>query len=123
MSIEAALAELTAAVKENTAMLKGIGKAASGGTAATGTKPTTTKPKGPTKETVAEKFGEFLNVTDKTERKNRIALMGKLNSYFEVAKVTDADPSKWPEALELLAKMEAGEDPFDDDAGAGESLV
>jgi len=128
MSLEERISELTAAVKEQTALLKGIGAAAKAGTttAAAGTKPATAPKKktGPTQEDVAARFGAYLAVTDKAERKERIAMMGKLNAHFEVAKITEADPTVWPDALAMLDKMEAGEDPFEDEGGGeGESLV
>lgn len=125
MSIEAEIKALTAAVTENTATLKALGAAALKGGAGTasGTKPATTKPKGPTQKDIADKFGEYVNVTDKAVRKERIAMLTKVNSHFNVAKITDATPEQWVEALEILEKLNAGEDPFDDDDGAGEALV
>lgn len=132
MSLEQKIEALTAAVEANTAMLQGIakagGKAAAASTETTkpaGTKPagTTKKKTGPTQEEVAERFGAYLKVSDKDERKERIANMGKINAHFEVAKITDAEPAQWKEALEMLDKLEAGEDPFDDDGDEGEGSL
>lgn len=132
MSLEQKIEALTAAVEANTAMLQGIAKAgaaagtkpAATGTKPAGTKPATTKKTGPTQEEVAERFGAYLKVSDKDERKERIANMGKINAHFGVAKITDAEPAQWKEALELLDKLEAGEDPFEDEGeGDDGSLI
>lgn len=139
MSIEKALAELTEAVKENTELQKKIASALAkgGGSSSTGssssTKETTketskpaksTKSSAPTIETIQKRFGDFLNIKDADERKERTDKVIALNKHFGVKKITDADPSDFPTILEMLSKLEAGEDPFDDDEGdAGDSPI
>lgn len=129
MSLEEALAVNTAAMKELTAALKGAkpaaGKGASaadamiekeatrvaaGKGAAAATKPAT-KPAGkkaPTVETLMERFGAFLGIEDKAERKARGVLVREINAHFGVEKITDVEAAQIPEALKLLSILEAG---------------
>jgi hypothetical protein len=119
MSLEAAIKELTEAVKANTA-------AVSGG-AATGTKPAGTKPaagakkpaakkpaakKGPTADTIAEAFGEYLKTGDKEERDTAKTHVKAIIAHFDVGRITELDESNYQEALDLLAQYKEGEDPF-----------
>ena len=129
MAIEEAMAALTAALNKNTAALESFksangGGKASGGTAdkaadkAAGTKAAGgNKKKGPTLEDIQEKFGAYMSVTDKAERAERKANCKKINDHFGVERATRLDASDYAAALEMLAKFEAGEDPFEDEGG------
>lgn len=130
MAIEEAMAALTAALNKNTAALESFksanGGKASGGAAAAdktadkaaGTKAAGgNKKKGPTLEDIQEKFGAYMSVTDKAERAERKANCKKINDHFGVERATLLDPSDYAAALEMLAKFEAGEDPFEDEGG------
>jgi len=131
MSIEKTLAELTEALNNHTAALTAFVKSSKGGTTAgasastkADTKAETTaskprKPKGITLEAVQEKFGGYLKVADKEERAARLANVVAINKHFGVAKMTEADPSIWPEAFEILDRVIAGED-VDDVLGGGD---
>lgn len=129
MAIEEAMAALTAALNKNTAALesfkKGVGGSASSGsteakteTKAAGNKAAGSKAKkGPTLEDIQEKFGAYMSVTDKAERSERKANCKKINDHFGVERATLLDPSDYAAALDMLAKFEAGEDPFEDEGG------
>ena len=130
MAIEEAMAALTAALNKNTAALESF-KKGNGGSASSGATETKaadkpagnkaaggkTKPKGPTLEDIQEKFGAYMSVTDKAERAGRKANCKKINDHFGVERATLLDPSDFAAALEMLAKFEAGEDPFEDEDG------
>lgn len=125
MSLEQAMAELTAALKENTALLKGgaaklAEKAAAGDkaadkpaatTKATGTKATgkATKSKEPTEEALREKFGGYLNsVEDKAEKRRLTATVKPILEYFGVERVTEIPAESRAEAMALADKLIAG---------------
>lgn len=124
MPIESEMRALTEALNKHTdalnSFVKNAGKGGSGGgTADAGTKPAGTKPAGtkpgagPKKikaEDVQKKFGEFLATTDAAERKERVGIVKKINAHFEVAKMTEADPTIWPEAFKVLDRVIEGED-------------
>jgi len=122
MPIEAEMRALTEALNKHTTALESFvkasgkaGGAASGdaGTKPAGTKPGGTKPAGPKKiklEDVQKKFGEYLKVTDKDERDERVAIVKKINGHFDVPKMTEADPSIWPDAFAILDRVIEGED-------------
>lgn len=129
MSIEATMEALTAALGEHTKALNNFvklgGKAQAGtastGTTSSGTKPAgDKKPKGPTLKEVQDRFGAYLKVKDKDEIKERVANMAKICKILDTDRVTNADPSEWPKALAMLDKLEAGEDPFEDEDGGGD---
>lgn len=150
MGIEATLAALTVALDKHTDALNNFVKATpKGGAAASGTKPAESagtkpasntgtkpgnKPKKITQEAVQTKFGDFLKVGDKAERATRLEIVKKINVHFGVPKMTEADPSIWPDAFaildrviadedidDILAEMDGGEG--DEDDGEGESVV
>ena len=124
MSLEQAMAELTAALKENTALLKGgaaklaekaaaTGKtedtkpAATPGKKSTGTK--TTKSKEPTEEALREKFGGYLNsVEDKAEKRRLTATVKPILEHFGVERVTEIPAEHRAEAMALADKLIAG---------------
>lgn len=131
MSLEKAIAELTLALQENTAALQGSGKAtatkttetAAKTTAAAKAKPAAKAAKGPTLDTIKKRFGEYLGIEDKAERKERITHVSAIVSHFGVAKASDLEEENWVEALDLLAQYEAGEDPFSESDGEDDALV
>lgn len=140
MAIESEMRALTEALNKHTAALEAFVKAGAkggtgGGSSAAADKPAGTKPAGgaagnkPKKikaEDVQKKFGEYLNTTDKDERKERVEVVKKLNAHFEVAKMTEADPSVWPDAFAILDRVIEGEDvddvlsEFGGDSGDGD---
>lgn len=133
MSLEQALADNTAALKEHTAILraaagKGPVKASDAAIAAAAAgKAGTTKPpvgkKAVTLDDVKAKFGDYLGAEDDDERATRIDNMKTLLTHFGAAKASLLEKKDWPAALGFLAQLEAGEEPDygDGDAGAGES--
>lgn len=149
MGIESTIAALTVALDKHTAALENFVKASGGKGAASasaskpaesastkpsGTKPSGTKPKKITQEMVQTKFGDFLKVGDKDERAARLATVKKINAHFGVPKMTEADPSIWPDAFAVLDRVIADEDIDDilaeldggegeEDDGEGESVV
>lgn len=139
MSLEKAIADLTAATLAHTAalnsFLKAGGKAPAAGatTAAAGTKPAAatkpaaTKPKGPTLEDIQTRFGDYMSVQDKAVRAERKTHVLNIAGKFGAERATAIEAEHWVEALELLSQYEAGEDPFDtdgaDDADAGDSPI
>lgn len=134
MSLEAAIDKLTAAVEANTAALTG-GKVSSADKAiaaeaarAAGAKTTTTKKpttKKVTLDTIKERFGGYLGVEDKAERKQRIANVTAIVEHFGVAKASELEEENWAEALAFLKTYEDGEEPDfgGDDGGDDEALV
>ena len=122
MAIETEMRALTEALNKHTDALNafvkagskgGAGAAAESGTKPAGTKPSGTKPAGPKKiklEDVQKKFGEYLNTTDKKERAARVEVVKKLNEHFDTPKMTEADPSVWPDAFAILDRVIEGED-------------
>ena len=149
MGIESTMAALTVALEKHTAALEAFVKAGgskggaaaggtkpaeSAGTKPAGTKPSGAKPKKITQEAVQAKFGDFLKVGDKTERAARLETVKKINAHFGVPKMTEADPSIWPDAFAILDRViadediddilaEMGGDEGDEDDGEGESVV
>lgn len=128
MSIEDKMEALTTALNAHTAALTNFVKVAnkSGGSASSGSTSASTstskpagdkKPKGPTLKEVQDRFGAYLKVKDKDEVKERVANMAKICKILDTDRVTNADPSEWPKALAMLDKLEAGEDPFEDEDG------
>lgn len=103
------------------------GAAKPGGTVAA--KPAATKPavkKALTVEALQERFGTYLKQKDVAVRDEHIANVTAIKDYFGVDRITNADPTQWQEALDLLSAYERGEDPFATDEGsedAGEALV
>lgn len=90
-------------------------------------KPAAAKKPGLKQEDVAERFGAYLKVKDKSELAERVGNVKAINAHFGVAKITEGTPEQWKEALAMLDQYEAGEDPFADgegeEDGDGESLV
>jgi peptidoglycan hydrolase-like protein with peptidoglycan-binding domain len=138
MSLEQALAANTAAILAHTAALEKFagGAAKATGAAAAATKPagaaaaekpktTTTKAKGPTLETIQEKFGAYMSVTDKAVRAERKQHVLNIAGKFGAERATAIEAEHYAEALELLAQYEAGEDPFAEggDEGGEESPI
>ena len=127
MSLEEALAANTAAIKELTAAMKG-GKVSAADKAieaeaarATGAKakPAAAKAKKVTLDTIKERFGGYLGIEDKAERKARIANVQAIVDHFGVAKASELEEENWAEALAFLKQYEDGEEPDFGDAGDG----
>ncbi len=127
MALEDDIKALVTAVNANTAALSKIAGAA---TAKAATAPATTKPatkpaaaKAPVLADIQKAFGDYLTV-EEPERTTRKANVAAMNAHFGVDRASNLDPSKFPEALAMLAQYAAGEDPLaGDDEGGGESLV
>ena len=119
MSLEAAIEKLTAAVEANTAALKAGGGKVSAGTAAdkaieakraAGNK----KPAAAKKvrlDTIKERFGGYLGIEDKAERKARIGHVQTIVDHFGVSKASELEEENWAEALAFLKQYEDGETP------------
>ena len=128
MSLEEAIRENTAAVKEQTALLKtklgggGGGTTAAATTAAATTKPAGAKPTGKkvTIDTIKERFGAFLGVEDKKVRNKRIEAVSAMMQHFGVPRATALEEENWAEALGYLTKLEAGESINYTDDGDGD---
>lgn len=133
MSIEAALDALTAAVKENTDVQKGIlakigGAAASAPTApadkpapekpaaadkpARATRGAKNAPKVPTVKEIQDKTTSFLDVEDDTEYEERAALVVQITEAFGVKKMSEISDEDRAKAMEMLDAAIAGDDPF-----------
>lgn len=132
MALEDDIKALTTALNANTAALSKIGAAASakaGTTTAAAAKPAAAaaKPAGakaPVLKDIQTAFGAYLTVEDEDERNLRKANVTKINEHFSVDRASNLDPSKFAEALALLAQYVAGEDPLGGEEGAeAESLV
>ena len=139
MSLEAAIEKLTAAVEANTAALKAGGKVTAGSAAdkaieaeakrAAGSKPATrAASKKVTLDTIKERFGGYLGIEDKAERKERIGHVQSIVDHFGVAKASELEEENWAEALAFLKQYEDGETPDfgdggDDDDGDDGALV
>lgn len=127
MSLEAAIKELTEAVKANTAALSGKAPAKSTESAPSGKadKPASGKPSGKasggkkktTVETVAARFGAYLGGKTGTDKKTAAANVRRIVEHYEVDRVSEVDEDQFDELLAMLDKFEAGEDPFDDEDG------
>lgn len=116
MSLEAAIAELTKAVQEQTDLIKkGIGaaktKAQSGGDVEEKpkSKPRGRKPKAPTEEDLREKFGGYMESgANKAEKQRLTNTVKAILEHFGVARVTEIDKDDWPEAMGYCDKLIAG---------------
>jgi hypothetical protein len=99
---------ITAHTKALNALAKEIagagGKATGGGKASGGGKSSA-----PTLEMIQEKFGDYMSVQDKTERKARGANVKKINEKFGVEKASALDPKDFAKALEYLEAFKKGE--------------
>lgn len=133
MSLEKAIADLTAATLAHTAalnsFLKAGGKAtpAAGATTAAAGKPAAAaakpaaKAKGPTLEDIQTRFGDYMSVQDKAVRAERKVHVLNIAGKYGAERATAIEAEHYAEALELLAQYEAGEDPFADEAGDDDS--
>lgn len=127
MSLEAAIEKLTAAVEANTAALKAGGGKVSAGTAADkaieaeakraagNKKPAAAKKV--TLDTIKERFGGYLGIEDKAERKARIGHVQTIVDHFGVSKASELEEENWAEALAFLKQYEDGETPDFGDGG------
>lgn len=131
MSLEAAIEKLTAAVEANTAALKGgktsaadkaiEAEAARAAGAKAAAKPAAAKAKKVTLDTIKERFGGYLGIEDKAERKARIANVQAIVDHFSVSKASELEEENWAEALGYLKQFEDGETPdFMDEGGGGD---
>lgn len=137
MSLEAAIEKLTAAVEANTAALKAGGGKVTAGTAADkaieaeakraagAKKPAAAKKV--TLDTIKERFGGYLGIEDKAERKVRIGHVQTIVDHFGVGKASELEEENWAEALAFLKQYEDGETPDfgdgDDDGDDDGALV
>jgi hypothetical protein len=118
--------DLIAALNNHTAALNAFvkansGKASTAGAgASTGGKTTTKETKGPTVDDIQAKFGAYMAIQDKEERKRRKDIVLKIAGKFGADKATAIDPPHFAEALELLAAYEKGEDPLADETDEDE---
>lgn len=133
MSLEAAIKELTEAVKANTAALGGKApakastksddddeapkKPAAGkpGAGKAGGKPSGKK--APTVEDIAKRFGAYLTGKTGTDKKTAAKNVTKIVEHYDVERVSEVDPDEFPALLAMLDKFEAGENPFEDEDG------
>lgn len=117
------------ALDRHTAALEAFVKAGGKGAASTGgsTSTASTKTKELTADMVKAAWGDYFKAAaDEDEKKERIANAAKVAKMWKVAKITDAPKEKWGEALAILEKLKAGEDPFEEEGGSegdGESLL
>ena len=128
MSLEAAIAKLTAAVEANTAALEGgasapadkgtAKKPAAGAKKAPAKKPATKK--GPTADDIAEQFGSYMKEGDADERAQAKANVRAIIEAMETDRLTNLDPEQFGQALEYLEAFKAGEDPFEEEGGEEE---
>lgn len=110
MALEDAILALTKAVEANTKALGGAG----GGKASGGSKPSGGK-KATTLDQVAKRYGAYMSA----EGDDGKAMVRKVVNHFGVKKISELEESQFDEALELLDKIEGGDNPFDD----GEDLM
>lgn len=119
MSLEQAMADLTAAIKENTTLLSNArasvaGKAADkpAATKPAATKPaakTTKAPKAPTEADLREKFGSYLtSVEDKADKKRLTATVKPILEHFGVERVTEIPEESRLEAMGYCDALAAG---------------
>ena len=145
MGIEKDIADLAAAVRENTAVLSAHTELLKGGIAAnkSGEKSAASeeeetpvrKSKGKSEKKVAKKalslddvkmaFGEYLSVDEKQLRDERKSNVAAILAGFKVKQVRDLDESLFEEALQMLKEyVESEESPeAEEDAGEDESLI
>lgn len=81
---------------------------------------TTTKPTGPTLETIQERFGAYMSITDKAVRAERKQHVLNIAGKFGADRATAVAPKHFEEALDLLDQYEEGKDPFAEDSGDGD---
>lgn len=139
MSIEAALKELTEAVKENTAVQAGIlqtikkgsgaaapaaDKADKPAAAAKATKPAAakaTKPAAITIDKLRKVFTDFLGVPDKALRAERRDQVAAICEHFGVDRATAIEEENWAEAIKAVKAYESGGTPDFVDAAEDEA--
>lgn len=86
------------------------------------------KPKAPTADEVRTRFGNYLN-EGPGDRAERVENLQAINAHFGISgRLSEGDPSIFPEALGYLDQLEKGETPdfMNEEAAAeegGESLV
>lgn len=123
MSLEAALAELTAAVKEQTALMQALSKGAKADTTKAEPKAETPRaapkaePKGkaagkgkkaPTPESVTLAFGDFLkSATDRAERGRLVGVVKPILAHFGIERVSEIDSENCEEAMGYLEELSA----------------
>ena len=123
MSIEKALADLTAAVEKNSSLLAAMMKnaPATAGTKAAGATTAATKPAGgkpapkkktPTEEDIRNAFGGYMSgAKDKAERAERKENVAAIIAHFGVERATDIPEESRAEALGYIKQFEEGETP------------
>lgn len=110
MALEDKIDALIEALNANTKALSGSG-GGSGKAASGGSKPAAAAAakKGPTLDAVVKRYGAYMAA----EGDDGKAMVRKVVKHFDGTKISELDESKYQEALDLLDKIEAGEDPFD----------
>jgi len=126
MSLEAAIAKLTAAVEANTAALEAGGggeapaKKAPAKKPAAGAKKAPAKKKEPTADDIAAAFGEYLKTGDADERAEAKGNVKAIIEHMETDRITNLDPEQYADALAYLKAFKDGDDPFAEEGGEDE---
>ena len=118
MALEDKIEELIAAIKENTAAVKGGASAPAKESKPSSSGKAPEKKRTTTIDQVAKAFGSYLS----TEGDKGKAAVRKIIAHFGVGKVSEIDEDSFDEALALLKKFQDGEDPFGED-GEEEDLM
>ena len=66
-----------------------------------------------TVDTVAEKFGNYLNTGSAAAKKKAKIVVKGIIEHFEAERISKIDPDQFGEALKLLKQYEDDEDPLD----------
>lgn len=137
MSLEERIAELTAAISENT---KRLDKMLGGATAKTEDKPATkpaagkpadkpatkpaagskAKPKAVTAQDVADFAGTYMKEGDDEDRANAKANIKRIVEHFGADRLTNIDAAEMGNVLAMLKAFQSGEDPLGDEEGEEE---
>lgn len=140
MSIEAALAKLTAAIEENTEELKFLTSAARAGQTAQKDKPApkaaateeaekparatssrSRKEKAPTVKEISDATKAFLDVDDETEYEERADIVKRIVKKYKAKKMSEIDDANRAEAMKMLEVAKNGDDPFEGEGGDDEN--
>lgn len=139
MSLEAAILELAAAVKENTEELKFLTSAARDGATKNATRTSTkaveevekaaprsratsraAKEKVPTVKEISEATKAFLDVDDQNEYEERKDIVKRIVEKFKAKKMSEIDDKNRAEAMQMLDVARAGDNPFDGEDSEGD---
>lgn len=139
MSLEAAILELVAAVKENTEELKFLTSAARDGATKNASRASTkpaedgektstrsrggsrsTKEKVPSVKEISEATKAFLDVNEEDEYEDRKDIVKRIVEKFKAKKMSEIDDAHRAEAMRMLKIAQAGDDPFEGEGGKDE---